>query len=161
MKINYYIKTRDILQIKDFVEECKKYNIQLSKYYEEDMDDFENGYTEIHGIGIFSEVPVVTDKIDNLYYKVCLLTEEPEPWWGEISDYKSFLKNFDENKIIDYLNSNLNKCKKETSNFSVGCEMVSINDLKYGFFRTEFNNKDYEPFILKGYCWSEVNEIWE
>ena len=160
MKINYYLKTRDILQIKDFVEECKKYNISLSEYYEEDMNDFENGCTKIYGIGIFSNVPVVTDKIDNLYYTVYLLTEKPASWWSKISDYKSFLKNFDKNKIIDYLNKNLEKCKKETANFTLGCEIVSVIDLKYEFFRTEFHNREYEPFIFKGYCWSEVNEIW-
>lgn len=160
MKINYYLKTKDILKIKDFVEECKKYNISSSEYYKEDMNNFENGGRKIYGIGIFSKVPVVTDKIEDLHYTVCLLTEEPASWWCKISDYKSFLNNFDKNKIIDYLNNNLENCKKHTSNFPLGCEMVSIVDLEYGFFRTEFHNRQYEPFILKGYCWCEVNEIW-
>lgn len=160
MKINYYLKTRDKLQINDFVEECKKHNIPLSEYYEEDMNDFENGYTKIYGIGIFSNIPIVTDKIDNLDYTVCLLADKPAFWWGEMSNYKSFLKNFDKNKIIDYLNNNLEKCKKETSNFQLGCEMVSTIDLEYEFFRTEFHNKEYEPYILKGYCWCEVDDKW-
>lgn len=43
MKINYYLKTRDKLQINDFVKECKKHNIPLSEYYKENMNDFENG----------------------------------------------------------------------------------------------------------------------
>jgi len=36
--------------------------------------------------------------------------------------------------------------------------MVSTIDLEYEFFRTEFHNKEYEPYILKGYCW--LNDNW-
>ncbi len=163
MHLNYYIKTKDRAHIDNFIRVCKECNIPV------DLDDADLDDGEILGIGLFtqnSETQVMginNPTIDDIKYDVTVyLLDEIASWWKKLklSEYESFIRNFDLNGIKTSLYNKLIECKEKFPEFTLGCEMVSNVDLEYEFFRYEFHNRDYVPYILNGYCYCDVSNKW-
>jgi len=158
MKLNNYIKTKDKETINDFIKLCKDRNIP----FEEEEDDSD----KVYGVGIFARDPgalsgdYITESIKDIDFAVCLITDNTDvaSWWNKLNlnEYQKFIKDFDKKEFVNFINKKLNKAKENFPQFTIGCEMISTIDLEYGFYKKEFSPRGFEPYILKGYCYSSV-----
>jgi len=161
MNLNNYIKTENIVIIQSFIKLCKDRNILIDPHMEEDWEQSD----KIYGVGIFTRDPgetgvVVTNANDILLnFSVCVITDEkPASWWNKLrlDDYESFIKSFDVGELKDFLGKKLEKTKKDFPQFTIGCEMIGVIDLEYGFYK-----ENWDPYILKGYHYSSVSSEWK
>lgn len=153
MKLNNYIQTKDIKDVHKFISLCKERNIKITV---DDIDSNSKGY---YVVGIFTRDTNTIDHITDIDFSVCVSDEEePASWWNRIYDYESFIKNFDKNTYITFLNQKLDDIKTKYPQFQIGTEMISNIDLKYGFFNNPSKFGQWDPYILKSYYYSSVSD---
>ena len=117
MKLENYIKTKDVLIIQKFIKLCEEHNIPIDTDIEEFLEESE---TKIYGVGIFVKEPTIINSVEDIDISVCLITEKPATWWNKLNDYEQFIKRFDKNEIIRFLNDKLKQTKNSFPQFTIG-----------------------------------------
>lgn len=156
MKLVNYIKTDNIEIIRNFTELCEKQNMEIDVDYENDLDD-----DDICGVGIFIDYGRFLKIIDGElqpFKPIVGIIREIASWWNLIplEGYTSFISNYNVDEYFDFLKSKFDETKQKFPEFKIGVAMISDIDIEYEFFKS----KDWSPYILIGYTYSEISNQW-
>jgi hypothetical protein len=157
MKLVNYIKTDNIEIIRNFTELCKKQNMEIDVDYENDLDD-----DDICGVGIFLDtirgsIKIVNGELLPFKPKVCVIHDDVSGGnLISLENYESFILNFNVDEYFDFLKSKFDETKQKFPEFKIGVAMISDIDIEYEFFKS----KDWSPYILIGYTYSEISNQW-